>query len=116
MYFSHALIGLVAGELERRWNERLVVVARLEEHIQSLQNEQPRALCDDERAMLLALADDLPQLWNHPAASTETRKRILPAVLHEIIVTVAADRLCLVLHWQGTGQKIAGRPMSRPCN
>src|SRR5437763_11573242 len=33
---------LVAGELERRWNERLAAVARLEEQIQSLQNEQPR--------------------------------------------------------------------------
>ena len=92
---------LVAGELERRWNERLAAVARLEEQIESLHNEQPRALRDDERATLLALADDLPQLWNHPAASSETRKRILRAVLKEIIVTVAADRLCLVLHWQG---------------
>lgn len=92
---------LVAGELERRWNERLAAVARLEEQIQSLQNEQPRALRDDERATLLALADDLPRLWNHPTASSETRKRILRAVLNEIIVTVEADRLRLVLHWQG---------------
>jgi excisionase family DNA binding protein len=43
----------------------------------------------------------LPRLWNHPAASSETRKRILRAVLNEIIVTVEADRLRLVLHWQG---------------
>jgi excisionase family DNA binding protein len=92
---------LVAGELERRWNDRLAAVARLEEQIRNLQNEQPRALHDDERATLLALADDLPQLWNHPTASNETRKRILRAVLEEIIVTVEADRLRLVLHWQG---------------
>jgi excisionase family DNA binding protein len=92
---------LVAGELERRWNERLAAVARLEEQIRSLQDKQPSALGDDERARLLALADDLPQLWNHPAASAETRKRILRAVLKEIIVTVTADRLHLVLHWQG---------------
>lgn len=101
---------LVAGELERRWNERLAAVARLEEQIQSLQNEQPPALRDDERATLMALADDLPRLWNHPAASSETRKRILRAVLKEIIVTVAADRLRLVLHWQGgdhTGLEVA---------
>src|ERR1700731_3642634 len=94
---------LVAGELERRWNERLAAVARLEEQIQSLQNEQPGALRDDERATLAALADDLPQLWNHPTASNEARKRILRAVLKEIMVTVAADRLRLVLHWQGRG-------------
>jgi excisionase family DNA binding protein len=92
---------LVAGELERRWNDRLAAVARLEEQIRNLQNEQPHALHDDERATLLALADDLPQLWNHPTASNETRKRILRAVLEEIIVTVEADRLRLVLHWQG---------------
>jgi excisionase family DNA binding protein len=58
----------------------------------------------------MALADDLPRLWNHPAASSETRKRILRAVLKEIIVTVAADRLRLVLHWQGgdhTGLEVA---------
>ena len=92
---------LVASELERRWNECLAAVVRLEEQIESLRNEQPRALSDDERATLLALADDLPQLWNHPAASSETRKRILRAVLEEIVVSVKADRLHLVLHWQG---------------
>jgi hypothetical protein len=92
---------LVAGELERRWNERLAAFARLEEQIQRLQNEQPPALRDDERTTLLALADDLPHLWNHPAASSETRKRILRAVLKEIIVTVDGERLRLVLHWQG---------------
>jgi len=92
---------LVAGELERRWNDRLAAVARLEEEIRSLQNELPRALLDDERERLLALAHDLPRLWNDPAASNETRKRILRAVLREIIVTVDANRLHLVLHWCG---------------
>ena len=33
---------LVAGELERRWNERLAAVARLEEQIENLRREQPR--------------------------------------------------------------------------
>src|SRR5262250_432594 len=54
-----------------------------------------------ERTMLLALADDLPALWNHPAASVETRKRILRTVLKEIVVTAEAGQLHLVLHWQG---------------
>jgi excisionase family DNA binding protein len=92
---------LVASELERRWNECLAVVAGLEEEIGKTRTEQPAALGDDERAALLALADDLPRLWNHPAASAETRKRILRAVLEEIIVTVEPDRLRLMLHWRG---------------
>ena len=92
---------LVAGELERRWNDCLATVTRLEEQIRSLRNEEPSAVDDDERATLMALAGDLPALWNDAAASVETRKRILRAVLKEIMVTVEPGRLHLVLHWQG---------------
>ena len=92
---------LVAGELERRWNECLAAQARLEEQMENLRHEQPRMLSEDDRAMLLALADDLPRVWNHPDASIEIRKRILRAVLMEIVVTIEGDRLCLVVHWQG---------------
>ena len=92
---------LVAGELERRWDECLAAVARIEDEIRNERADQPVALSDDERAALLALADDLSRLWNHPAASAGTRKRILRAVLNEIVVTVEPDRLRLLLHWQG---------------
>jgi excisionase family DNA binding protein len=92
---------LVAGELERRWNDCLAAVARLEDQIKSLCSEQPSAVSDDERTTLLALTDDVPALWNNPAASVETRKRILRTVLKEIVVTAEAGRLHLVLHWQG---------------
>ena len=92
---------LVAGELERRWNDCLATVARLEEQIRSLRNEEPSAVGEDERMTLMALAGDLPALWNDASASVETRKRILRAVLKEIIVTAETGRLHLVLHWQG---------------
>ncbi len=76
-------------------------MARLEDQIRSLRNEEPSAVGDDERMTLMALAGDLPTLWNDAAASIETRKRILRAVLKEIIVTAETSRLHLVLHWQG---------------
>ena len=69
--------------------------------MENLRHEQPRMLSEDDRAMLLALADDLPRVWNHPDASIEIRKRILRAVLMEIVVTIEGDRLCLIVHWQG---------------
>jgi hypothetical protein len=80
---------MVVGELERRWNERLMEVARLEEEIQSARDTHPTVVISEtERVGLMALAEDLPRVWDHPAASVETRKRILRAVLAEIIVNV----------------------------
>jgi excisionase family DNA binding protein len=92
---------LVVSELERRWNECLGAVARIEEELEDLRQEQAPVLSVDDRATLLALADDLPRLWNHPDASSEIRKRILRAVIREIVVTIEVDRLRLVVHWQG---------------
>ncbi len=92
---------LVAGELEHRWNERLAAVARIEDEIRSRRDQQPAMLDDAERAALMGLADDLPRLWKHPAASAETRKRILRAVIKEIVVTVETGLLRLMLHWEG---------------
>lgn len=92
---------LVAGDLERRWNERLAEVARLEDELRLARDMQPPSLSPSERAGFLALGEDLERLWNHPAASAATRKRILRAVLEEIIVTVESGHLRLRLHWKG---------------
>jgi excisionase family DNA binding protein len=92
---------LVVGDLERRWNERLAEVARLEDELRTAHDKRPPAVTEAERAKLLALAKDLPRLWNHPAASRATRKRILRTVLEEIIVTVEPGQLRLKLHWKG---------------
>jgi excisionase family DNA binding protein len=92
---------LAASDLERRWNERLIEVARLEEELRIAREQQPAAISEAQQAQILELATDLPRVWNHPSASAATRKRILRAVLEEIIVTVESGRLLLKLHWKG---------------
>jgi DNA invertase Pin-like site-specific DNA recombinase len=92
---------LVAGDLERRWNDRLAEAARLESDLLVLRDNQPPAITDAERAEISALGAELPRLWNHPAASAETRKRILRTVLEEVVVTVEPGQLTLKLHWKG---------------
>lgn len=92
---------LVVGDLERRWNERLAEVARLEDELRTARDSKPPTITEADRAELLALATDLPHLWNHPGASTTTKKRILRAVLEEIVVNVEPGQLRLKLHWKG---------------
>jgi hypothetical protein len=49
----------------------------------------------------MQLGADLELAWSHPAATTTTRKRIVRAVLHEIVVRLEEGQVVLVLHWQG---------------
>src|SRR5712675_974474 len=92
---------LVAGELERRWNEALQAVAKLEGEIAALIARRPPSLGEPERQQLMQLGVDLDRAWLHPAATAATRKRILRAALTEIVVRRDGAIIHAVLHWQG---------------
>jgi DNA invertase Pin-like site-specific DNA recombinase len=92
---------LVAGELERRWNEALQVVHRLEGELAALEARKPAPLGEMERQHLMELGADLELAWSHPAATAATRKRILRAALREIVVRVDDNHIEMLLHWQG---------------
>ncbi len=92
---------LVAGELERRWNEVLQVVHRIESEIAAIETRKTVPLGEVERQQLMQLGTDLALAWSHPAATSATRKRIVRAALSEIVVRVEAEHIEMILHWQG---------------
>jgi len=92
---------LVAGELERRWNDKLIEVRRLEDELEAFDRQRPLTLGEQERDRLMQLGADLELAWSHPAATMATRKRIVRAVLHEIVVRVEGGFVDMLLHWQG---------------
>jgi len=92
---------LVAGELERRWNDSLLAVRQLEDKLATMSSRQAPSMSDAERSRIMALGIDLERAWNHPAATPETRKRILRTVLTEIVARVEDGQVHLLLHWQG---------------
>jgi len=92
---------LVAGELERRWNAALVAVDTLEKELEAVVRQRPAALNAEERHRLLQMGADLEAAWHHPAATAATRKRIIRAVLREVMARVEDDQIQLLLHWQG---------------
>lgn len=92
---------LVAAELERRWNEALQAVARIEAEIAATVARRPPPMGEPERKQLMALGADLERAWLHPAATPATRKRILRAALSEVIVRRDGAIIHAVLHWQG---------------
>ncbi len=92
---------LVAGEPERRWNDALAAVSAIESELEVAARQQPDAISNDERRNLMAMGADIAAAWEHPRATAATRKRILRAVLNEIVVRVEGDQIELLLHWQG---------------
>ncbi|MEY9124700.1 MULTISPECIES: hypothetical protein [unclassified Bradyrhizobium] len=68
---------LVAGELERRWNERLVAVRELEGERDTLLATPEMTLSDIDRDRLLALDSELKRAWESPGATAATRNRIV---------------------------------------
>jgi hypothetical protein len=92
---------LVAGELERRWNERLVTVQRLEAQLAAMVDDTAGRLSTAERDELMRLGTDLPCAWNDPSSSVEIKKRIIRTVVREIVVRAEDDRLHAMIHWHG---------------
>ena len=93
---------LVASELESRWNAALERAAELEQQRDAVTHERV-VLTEAEQVRLLELGRDLPSLWNHDAASSEMKKRLLRTVLEEIMIGDDASRTnhLIVLHWKG---------------
>jgi excisionase family DNA binding protein len=91
---------LVARTLETRWNEAMDRVRVLENHHAQL-SEGQEDVSAKEQESLRRMALDLPRVWHHPAAPFDLKKRILRAVIKEIVVYVEDSRLRVLIHWQG---------------
>jgi DNA invertase Pin-like site-specific DNA recombinase len=94
---------LVAATLEQRWNQALQELQRLKDDHQKHRQQQGIELGAQRRAELLALAQDLPGLWQAQTTSARDRKRMLRLLIKD--VTVEKRRLerkaLLHIRWQG---------------
>jgi hypothetical protein len=66
---------LVAGELERRWNEARQVVHRIEGEIAAIEARKPVPLSEVGRQQLMQPGADLALAWSYPATTSATRNR-----------------------------------------
>lgn len=93
---------LVASELEHRWEDAMKGAAEIEQELHRA-STRPCSLSQEDNRRLLDLGSDVKSLWDHPDAPAELKKRILRAVLVEIVVDAVGDapQHTLHLHWQG---------------
>jgi len=94
---------LVAGTLERRWNDALLEVEDLKEQAAEFQRQQARVITEEQKAKVLALATDLPRLWHASTTQAKDRKRMLRLLIKDITVEklLRPKQLLVHIRWQG---------------
>src|SRR5208282_2283114 len=94
---------LVASTLERRWNDALLQLEDLKKQAAEFQHQEARVATPEQKAKVLALAQDLPRVWHAPTTQAKDRKRMLRLLLKDITVEKPSPskQLSVHLRWQG---------------
>ena len=93
---------LVARELETRWNAALGRVAEIEMSIEQLVSAAT-ARPEIDRGALMALANDLPAVWNATSTTMRTKQRLTRILVQEIVIDQKEDakEVVVTIHWTG---------------
>jgi hypothetical protein len=96
---------LVARGLEAEWETALRELADAEAELARRQTARPKTLTPQEKQAILALGDDLGQVWDAPTTTDKDRKQLLRTLLDEVNITPHRDdpgpHAILVLRWKG---------------
>ena len=93
---------LAAGELERRWNEKLEEVEVVKQRLISL-DVQRYSLSTEEEERIRSISDRFAEVWQNSHCPPTLKKMIFRTAIEEVIVCTDQDKksLELVLHWKG---------------
>lgn len=95
---------LVAVELERRWETALRALKRAEETCTREQAtiEPSKELPAEWREALVAIGQQLPQLWDQPLLTHQTRKALLRCLIDKVVIhRTSPDQVQTRIVWRG---------------
>ncbi len=91
---------LVARTLEREWNDKLTAVQHLEREYATVSHAQARLVTPEERARILALAQDLPLIWQAATTTQAERKRLLRCLIKDVTLSGHQTTIQVGIQWQ----------------
>ena len=112
---------LVAGALEKRWNDALVALQDVERAYAAATKTDLAPLTETEQQQLQQLAGDLEAIWEAPTTSMADRKRLLRLAIQEVTLTAQATQprsAQVTILWNGgltTTQTVTCRPTGWHC-
>ena len=106
---------LAAGELERRWNEKLEEIDAVKQRLSSL-NGKRYSLSLEEENRIRWMGEHFADVWHSDHCPPTLKKMIFRTAIEEIIVRSDQDKknLELIIHWKGGAhtQLVVERPRS----
>ena len=107
---------LVAGTLEKSWNEALVRFEKAKEEFEEHKQKNRISATEEQKAQLLKLAHNFSKLWQANSTSAKDRKRILRLLIKDITVEKLAVPKRVVLHIRWQGGATEDIPIEIPAN
>jgi hypothetical protein len=106
---------LVARTLERALEAKLVALRQAERDLLTQQARRPVQLTKLELAWLSRAGADVKAVFEAPSTTFRDRKRLLRAILSEVVVTVDDDKrtAAITITWQGGATTQLTMPMNK---
>jgi len=108
---------LVARSLEHDWHEKLAEVERLGREAATRPQPVLGGIGPEQRARIVALAQDLPAVWAAPTTTNTERKQLLRCLIKDVTLTKRQTTFHLAIRWQTEAWTTVElvRP-ARPCH
>jgi DNA invertase Pin-like site-specific DNA recombinase len=106
---------LVAGELERRWNEKLEGMETTKQRLSSL-NGKRYSLSSEEEERIRSMGENFAEIWQNDRCPPTLKKMIFRTAMEEIIVRTDAEKKTLefTIHWKGGAHTQLTMERARP--
>lgn len=106
---------LVARTLEQRWNEKLRLLAELEQAYTSARQVQRLEISQAQRQQILRLANDLRAVWLSPTTTAQERKEMLSLLVKQIAITpvdspTRVTQVKILWHTGAISELVVNRP------
>lgn len=104
---------LVADTLETDWNDKLRAVAQAKEDYDKQHAADGAQLNAEQKAKIVSLASDFPQLWQDPTTLNRDRKRMLRLLIEDVTLTRSED-ISVQIRFKGGALRELHLPMPKP--
>lgn len=93
---------LAAGELERRWNEKLEEIETVKQRLSGLVGKR-YSLSSEEEARVRLMGENFAEVWHSDRCPPTLKKMIFRTAIEEIIVRTDGENKTLqfTIHWKG---------------